>query len=141
MPFADFEKTFYILDYKRLGKQRQETLQILKAMLGIVKHYKSQSAARAWKGCERGLCEYGIKCCNMWRRRGYQDNTQVIFEEILKEHLKDRSIVYPRWIGYEPFHSNQRAILLGKNYLWYNSFNWSESPTDIYEFPEHLYNV
>ena len=105
-----------VLDYRRLGKQRQECLQILKALLGMVKHYKSQPQAKAWKGYEAALCQYGIDCCDEWKNRGYVDNTKIIFEIIKFERLEHRKIIMPRWIGFEPYHSNQRSRLLYKNF-------------------------
>jgi hypothetical protein len=129
------------LDYRRLGKQRIEALQILQAMLGLVGHYKSQPAAKAWKGCETGLCEYGIECCKVWKERGYVDNTRVRFELIKLQELKWKPLVMPRWIGYEPFHSNQRSRLLYKDPWYYSQFNWVEKPALTYYFPSHLYNM
>ncbi len=140
-PYADFKETFKVLDYRRLGKQRQEALQILKALLGLANHYKSQAAAKAWKGYESTLCIYGALCCDEWKQRGYIDNTKSIFEAIYYKYLKNEPVIYPRWIGYEPYHSNQRARLLAKNYIHYSQFKWEEEPTDTYEFPTHLYGV
>jgi hypothetical protein len=128
-----------VLDYKRLGKQRSEALQILKALLGMVKHYKSQPQARAWSGYESALCEYGIVCCEEWKNRGYVDNTKIIFEMIKFQRLKGKEVIMPKWVGYEPFHSNQRSRLLYKNYNWYSQFDWKEEPLEDYYFPEHLY--
>lgn len=134
-PFPDHYKSAQLLDYRRLGRQRQEALQILKALLGMVGSYKSIPAERSWRGYEAALCDYGIIICKEWRDRGYVDNTGIIFEIIRFERLKCKPIINPPWIGNERYHSNQRAILLGKNYNWYSQFNWKEQSTDTYWFP------
>lgn len=134
-PFADHHKSAQVLDYRRLGNQRQEALQILKALLGIVGSYKSIPAERSWRDYERALCEYGIIICEEWIRRGYVDNTKIIFEIIRFQRLEYRPIIDPPWIGNERYHANQRAILLGKNFNWYSQFRWLEQPTDTYWFP------
>jgi hypothetical protein len=138
-PYASFEKSAKVLDYKRLGKQRQEALHVLKCLLGMAKPYKSHGAMNAWRGYEPALCEYGIVICSEWISRNYEDNTKHIFQEIRYDRLRFHDIVLPKWIGYEPYHSNQRARLLYKDPIWYDQFGWTEKPTKLYEFPEHLY--
>ena len=101
----------------------------------MVGHYKSQPAAKSWRDYEAALCNYGIIICKEWRDRGYIDNTGVIFEIIRFERLKHKQIINPPWIGNERYHSNQRAILLHKNFNWYSQFGWKEQPTDTYWFP------
>ncbi len=137
MPFADFKQTMQCLDYKRLGKQRQESLQILKALLNLVPHYKSQPQAKAWKGYEKALCLYGIESCIEWKQRGYVDNTKVIFDIIDYQYLRDKPIVMPKWIGNERYHANQKGRLLFKNPHWYGQFGWKEEPEEFYWFPEY----
>ena len=67
LPYADFEESAKALDYRRLGKQRVEALQILRANLGMTKGWVNHPAAKMWKGHEITLCKYGIAMCMEWR--------------------------------------------------------------------------
>jgi hypothetical protein len=94
-----------------------------------------------WSGAEKALCLYGLEACREWVNRGYRDNQELIFMLIDIQELKNKKLIYPRWLGNEKFHSNQRARLLNKNFAWYSQFGWQESPSDTYWFPEDQYGA
>lgn len=126
LPYFDFLTTARCLDYRRLGKQRVETLQILKAL----KHggaWSNHPATLMWKGFENALAEYGNYTIAEWIRRGYK-NTMKFFPI-------NGEIVYPSWLGLDSFHSSHRAALLFKNPTFYKNFNWKESPELSYIWP------
>jgi len=53
MPYgSQYDQTAKCLDVKRLGKQRVETYQILKALLGESKGWRNHPATRMWEGYE-----------------------------------------------------------------------------------------
>ena len=56
LPYPDFVKSAKILDYKRLGKQRVEAWQILRALRGETKGWRNHPATNLWRGHEKALC-------------------------------------------------------------------------------------
>lgn len=73
LPYPSFTDSARVLDNRRLGKQRVETLQILKALTLPTYGWQSHPAVKMWRGFERGLVAYGIAICDEWRSRGFQD--------------------------------------------------------------------
>jgi len=126
LPYADFEKTFQCLDYRRLGKQRLEARQIWNIITNNTdkKGFRSHPAVLQWVGHENCLAEYHNLCIKEWIKREY-NNTMEFLPIVAK-------IKYPWWLGLEQFHSSHRQTLLFKNYEWYNQFKWEEKP--IYEY-------
>lgn len=117
LPYADFEKTAKALDYRRLGKQRVETWQILRAMNGLTRGWTNHPATKMWEGFEKALCIYGIEICNEWVRRGYKDTMTIRFQE----HLQtiDEPLVMPPWLGDESFHESHKSNLIRKDPEFY----------------------
>ena len=73
VPEDTFAKSVRVLDRQRLGKQRVETLQIMKALAGLSKGWVNHPATRMWRGYEQALLDYQDATCNEWLRRGYKD--------------------------------------------------------------------
>lgn len=48
LPYPDFAQSAQCLDRQRLGKQRVEVLQLLKALKGESKGWKNHPAAKMW---------------------------------------------------------------------------------------------
>ena len=73
LPYPDFAASAGVLDGRRLGKQRVEALQILRALTR--KHYgwKHHPAVRMWAGHEEALASYAMEICAEWVRRGHAD--------------------------------------------------------------------
>lgn len=110
LPYSDFRLSAACLDYRRLGKQRVEAMQLL---LG---QWPNHPASKMWRGYEDALAFYGFCCCEEWVKRGYKN--RIIFEY---------NSVMARWGG--PIHSSHRSNLLRKDYVWYSRFGWSEPTT------------
>ncbi len=109
LPYADFEESARALDYRRLGKQRVETFQLLNALDGLTKAWATHPAALMWRGYETALAEYGVVICTEWKRRGYKDT--------MTERLEARRIglpVLPPWIGDAEFHISHQSNLIRK---------------------------
>lgn len=122
LPYADFSKTAKVLDMRRLGKQRVETLQILQALHAEKKtSWYTHPATQMWKNNISCLVEYGIVVCKEWISRGYKD---TCLQKI--QQFETGPVVPPLWLGMEKFHSIHRGILLDKNNDWYSQFNWSD---------------
>jgi Pyrimidine dimer DNA glycosylase len=126
LPYDSFMKSAEVLDNKRLGKQRVETLQILKALLLPTYGWKNHPATKMWRGFEGALTLYGITICDEWRRRGFKDTLFDKFGEESRRH----QIITPPWFGDESVHASHRSNLLRKAPEHYSQFNWQE-PNDL----------
>jgi hypothetical protein len=60
VPYADFAATARVLDTKRLGKQRVEVIQIVRALTVPGYAWASHPAVLMWKGHEEALGRYGL---------------------------------------------------------------------------------
>jgi len=125
LPYNDFEKSAQVLDRQRLGKQRVEVLQLLKALAGETKGWVNHPAAKMWRGYENTLAIYGMVICSEWIKRGYKD---TCFAKIMSYRNYDTAVVVPKWLGREDFHASHRSNLLRKNPEYYSQFGWDESP-------------
>ena len=110
LPYPDFWRSVEVLDNKRLGKQRVEAIQILRA-LTTGSGWKHHPAVLMWKGFVPALAEYGITCCLEWRQRGFQDSTQSLFYP----YLVASPVALPPWFGNDRFHLSHQSNLLRKD--------------------------
>jgi hypothetical protein len=118
LPWPDMKRTAKSLDNKRLGKQRVEALQILRANLGLTKGWVNHPAAVMWRGHEGYLYQYTNAMCMEWRARGYQDNVQERLQELYKEYDIE-GWDPPWWWGNDEFHISHRSNLKRKDPVWY----------------------
>lgn len=134
LPHRDFRKSAKVLDMKRLGKQRVETLQILKTLaLGdAAKGWKNHPAVKMWKGHENALVEYGVTMCAEWKERGYNDTCT---EKILAYKNQSLKVTYPKWVDNGDVHASHRSNLLRKHKDYYSQFDWQESDELPYVWP------
>lgn len=127
LPYASYQETAQCLDYRRLGKQRVETLQILRALNGDSKGWVNHPATRMWRGHRVHLISYGIAICDEWIRRGYRDTCGAKILSHLDAAYRAQEYDMPHWLGYEPLHASHRSNLLRKDPAYYGSFGWRES--------------
>ncbi len=130
LPYPDFAESAKALDRLRLGKQRVEVLQLLKALT----HgggWKNHPAAKMWRGHERYLALYGMTVCDEWTSRGYKDTCK----ERIKIYFDSHIGMPPPWLGREEFHASHRSNLLRKSPEHYGQFGWTESPDLPYVWP------
>jgi hypothetical protein len=134
LPLASFEKSLACLDYKRLGKQRVEAMQILKVLRGEAKPTKTgriawsnHPAVLMWKDYEEALALYMNTAIRLWVARGYKNNMSLA-------KIVER-IEIPPWFGCKHFHASHRANLLRKDYEFYSRYGWSENPETPYFWP------
>ena len=138
LPYSDFQKSAKCLDYRRLGKQRVETKQILMTLLGESNGWANHPAVKMWRGHETALIHYGIEMCLEWISRGYKDTCLPWFYQKLEQIKFNRNLTghpIPIWLGEEKFHASHRSNLLRKDPLWYNKFNWLEANNLPYIWP------
>lgn len=139
LPYKSFERSAKCLDNKRLGKQRVEVLQILKALLQpssrCAKAWGKHPAVRMWKGYESYLFLYGTEICGEWKKRGYRDSCWKKMLKLFKRNL--RRFLVPPWLGDRKLHSSHKSALLNKNYNWYKRFKWKVKPEINYYWPKN----
>jgi hypothetical protein len=73
VPHADFEASARALDAKRLGKQRVEVIQIVRALTVPGYAWSQHPAVLMWKGYEEALGRYGLTMCEVWLELGFGD--------------------------------------------------------------------
>jgi hypothetical protein len=119
LPYPDFKKSLQTLDYRRLGKQRVEAYQILRA-IKFGGGYHHHPVVKMWRGHINALKHYYNLAIDEWVKRGYRNNMH-------KMKISGK-IAYPRWFGRDEFHSAHRSNLLRKDYCYYSQYGWSEPP-------------
>lgn len=131
VPYDDFERSASCLDMRRLGKQRVETLQLIRCNLEVSAGWKNHPAAKMWAENINGLIAYGIAMCEQWKSLGYKD---TCLEKMLSYGYPDKRDL-PRWWGDESVHSSHRANLMRKMPEHYSQFGWTEDPSMPYVWP------
>ena len=136
LPYESFKKSASILDWRRLGKQRVEGMQIINAIEGKKrkdgKPYKgwlNHPATVMWRPYVNALKYYTDVIIEEWIRRGYNNNMELYGAY---ELVEDGVLTYPHWLGNEQFHSSHRANLLRKDYEYYSKFGWTEESNNPY---------
>lgn len=126
---ADYKANAKCLDNKRLGKQRVEGYQILKALLGESTGWVNHPATRMWKGHEYQLFQYLINICMEWRDRGYKDTVQDSLYKLMFKYKVPFSQL-PEWLNNPAVSITHQANLFIKNSEHYKLF---EPATKIYQ--------
>ena len=127
LPTRDFATSLMFLDPKRLGKQRVEAMQILKALFLSEGGWAKHPATLMWKGYEPALMLYYNTCLDEWTGRGYKNNMHHAKEVLGKSQT---SLEMPHWLGNEEFHKAHKSNLLRKDPMWYGEFGW-KVPRDL----------
>ena len=132
LPTSDFRESARLLDYKRLGKQRVEALQIHNIVSGkrTTGGWINHPAVKMWQGYEDSLANYHNIMIEEWMRRGYTNNMKFI-----PTNSKQNYAPFPVWIGDDRLHSSHRANLLRKDFDFYKQYGWEEDSTDPYFWP------
>jgi hypothetical protein len=128
LPYASFKQTAKHLDWRRLGKQRVECKQIINALEGTSKGWRSHPATIMWENNVGCLKSYANTIILEWIHRGY-NNTM----ELYPVHKKD--LEPPWWLGCEVFHASHRSNLLRKDAEFYSAFGWKEKDDLPYYWP------
>lgn len=124
LPFPDFKKSVEVLDYRRLGKQRVETYQVLNILLDRTQSrgWRNHPVTRMWTGFEEALKLYQNFTISEWISRGYNNN--MAFEVVDMDNL-----IFPFWLGYGDIHRSHRSNLLRKDFGYYSQF--FDEPDDL----------
>jgi len=121
LPYPNFKQSLQTLDYRRLGKQRVEAYQIIRAVKngGGWRHHP---VVKMWRGHINALKLYYNLALDEWISRGYKNR--------MKKMKISGRISYPSWFGRDNFHAAHRSNLLRKDYTYYSQFGWTE-PLDM----------
>ena len=134
LPYRNFEKTAQCLDYRRLGKQRVETMQIMNTLCGLSTGWANHPAVRMWENHEGALMDYQRAIVEEWLSRGYKDI--VCLQKTLEAFNRlEGDWTTPEWLDDEKLHSSHRSNLLRKDYDYYCRFGWAEPDTMDYWWP------
>src|SRR5688500_20267322 len=77
VPAAEFQESARLLASPRLGKQRVETLQILRALELPDYGWANHPAVLMWRGRTPALVAYGLAMVRVWRERGFPGTTET----------------------------------------------------------------
>jgi len=129
LPYEDFKKSAEVLDYKRLGKQRVEALQIHNIVSGkrTTGGWVNHPAVKMWRGYPDALALYHNTMIDEWVSRGYNNTMPKI---------PAYNVDKPIWLGDERVHSSHRSNLLRKDAEFYGTKGWQESPDMEYFWVE-----
>ena len=117
LPYNDFKKSAECLDNKRLGKQRVEALQILKAIYIEDYGWKNHPAVKMWKEYPHALMLYMNACIREWKDRGFKNTMQLADE--------DSFTLLPDWLGNSKLHNSHKSNLLRKDGKYYAQYKWA----------------
>lgn len=140
LPDPDFETTARLLDSRRLGKQRVEAMQILRALTRDRYGWKFHPAVLMWGGYEEALVAYGLAMCAEWRRRGHADTVAAtVVEDFRSAFGTDRvrtqaalrtAGALPPWLADDTVHRSHRSALVRKDPGHYGQL-FPEVPADL----------
>jgi hypothetical protein len=144
LPFPDFAASAAALDDRRLGKQRVEALQVLRALTWTTYGWKHHPAVRMWAGCPDGIAAYGLAVCAEWTGRGRPDTCAATISADLAAAGRPaprtqaelaRLCELPEWLGDERVHHSHRSALVRKDPAFYGPLFPDADPGEDYFWP------
>ena len=150
LPYADFERSAHALDHKRLGKQRVETIQVVRALTRADYGWKNHPAVLMWKGFEEALGRYGFACCEAWTELGFGDTCALTIATDLRaagiitmrtQPELAAADALPPWLGDEAVHRSHQSALVRKDREHYSTM-FPGVPDDVaYVWPVRFPSV
>jgi hypothetical protein len=141
LPYADFLASAHALDQKRLGKQRVETVQVLRGLTRPGYGWRHHPAVKMWAGYEEALVRYGLDLAAVWTATGRADTTAATLTADLAAacgltSIRDQPALaaagdLPPWLGDPAFHTSHRSALLRKDPDFYLPLFGDEVPDDL----------
>ncbi|WP_432513868.1 MSMEG_6728 family protein [Kineococcus sp. SYSU DK001] len=136
LPYPDFARSAAVLDGPRLGKQRVETLQVLRALELPDYGWRNHPAVRMWQGFTPALVAYGLAVVAEWTRTGRADSTGPQIAEFAPGVTSPDGVALPPWLGDEALHRSHRSALLRKDPAFYRPL-FGDEPDDLpYVWPD-----
>ncbi|MDF2825447.1 MAG: hypothetical protein K0R68_2855 [Mycobacterium sp.] len=125
LPCPGFIESAQILDQKRLGKQRVETIQVLRGLTVPGYGWRRHPAVAMWAGYEEALVRYGLDVCAVWVETGRADTCAATLVADLRaatglDTIRTQSELalageLPPWLGEPAFHRSHQSVLAGKD--------------------------
>ena len=139
VPYSDFEASARALDVKRLGKQRVEVIQIVRALTIPGYGWASHPAVLMWKGYEEALGRYGLTMCDVWLELGFGDtcaatiayDLRLIGIETIRSYGElAEADALPAWLFDPDVHRSHQSSLVRKDPDHYRPL-FPDVPDDI----------
>ena len=124
LPYADFARTAEVLDRTRLGKQRVECIQIVRALTIPTYGWRHHPAALMWRGHLEALGAYSFAITDEWIRQGYADTcaatiaTDLAAADVTATRTQSELAAageLPSWLGNPDFHLAHPSALVRKD--------------------------
>jgi Pyrimidine dimer DNA glycosylase len=136
LPYRDFARSAEVLDAPRLGKQRVETLQVLRALELGDYGWRNHPVVHMWRSRTPALVAYGLAVVRAWQARGHADSTYELITEFAPEveHLTQADLaargLLPTWLGDRRLHLSHRSALIRKDPAFYRPV-FGDVPDDL----------
>jgi hypothetical protein len=132
LPFPSFADSAAALDVVRLGKQRVETFQLLRANTVPGYGWRHHPAAKMWTGHLPALVSYGLAMTDAWIATGRADTVR---EKLLAfapevDGVAQDDLDLPRWLGDPDFHLSHQSNLVRKDPEFYRP-RFGDVPDDL----------
>lgn len=136
LPYPDFHASAEALDDRRLGKQRVETLQVMRALTLPDYGWQHHPVTAMWRGFRPALMAYQEATCAVWVARGHED---TCFEKTLAdlalvpedmEAYVSGDVEVPPWNDDPELHRSHRSKLVQKAPEFYRE-RFPDAPDDL----------
>jgi hypothetical protein len=140
LPENSFTRSAKSLDYRRLGKQRVEVLQLLKCIQeikdgGSPRGWANHPCRKMWQNYQNALVLYGLCICREWLNRGYNDTCA---DKIFKYFNKNEKLKLPPFFNDTDFHNSHKSVLIQKDQQHYQHM-WSNiSNTSVIDWNKYI---
>jgi hypothetical protein len=124
------------LDRRRLGKQRVETLQVLRALVIPGYGRRHHPAAKMWTGYTEALTRYGLEVCAVWQETGAADTCAgKLLDRYGSAAVRSQAELaaageLPPWLGDDAVHRSRRPALVRKDPGHYRRW-FPDVPADL----------
>jgi hypothetical protein len=125
LPYPGFADSARVLDARRLGKQRVETIQVLRALTVPDYGWRHHPAAKMWAGYEEAVVRYGLEICAVWCATGRTDTCASTLRTDLTSGTGLTTIRteaeltaagdVPPWLGDPAVHRSHQSALVRKD--------------------------
>jgi hypothetical protein len=132
LPYPSFAESATVLDRARLGKQRVETLQLLRANTVPGYGWRHHPAARMWAGRLPALVLYGLAMTDRWIADGHADTVRAQLLAFAPEvdGADQDAVPMPSWLGNAALHRSHRSNLIRKDPEFYRPL-FGDEPDDL----------
>ncbi|KAA9086905.1 MSMEG_6728 family protein [Microbacterium radiodurans] len=132
LPYSSFVDSARALDTARLGKQRVETLQLLRANTVPDYGWRHHPAAKMWRGHLPALVSYGLAMTDAWIDAGHADTVraQILAFAPEVDGVAQSELALPPWLGDEALHLSHRSNLVRKDPEFYR-LRFGDVPDDL----------